>query len=66
MNNKQAHFCAILENYELLSMFDRVAKQNGHSAETVLSNFIKDYIVSGGHPEQVSGGFFQRAEEQKR
>lgn len=65
MSNKQAQFSAILENYELLSMFDRVAQQNGYSGETVLSNFIKDYIVSGGHPEQVSGGFFQKAEEQK-
>ncbi|MCR5575784.1 MAG: hypothetical protein K6F56_02120 [Oscillospiraceae bacterium] len=38
---------------ELMDLFRKVAKKNGTTAELVLSNFIKDYIVSGGHPEHV-------------
>lgn len=45
---------AILGDYELISKFERVSHENGLSAETVLRNFIKDYIVSGGHPETVN------------
>ena len=43
----------ILEDRELIAMFDRVARKNGSTAEVVLSEFIRDYIVSGGHPENV-------------
>ena len=44
---------AILEDPELIAMLDRAARKNGSSAEAVLSEFIRDYIVSGGHPETV-------------
>lgn len=43
----------ILEDREMTAMFDRVARKNGSSAEAVLGEFIRDYIVSGGHPEKV-------------
>ena len=38
---------------ELWLQFIGVAAQNGESAEAILTGFMKDYIVSGGHPEQV-------------
>ncbi len=44
---------AILEDQELIALFDRVARKNGSSAEAVLSEFIRDYVVSDGHPESV-------------
>ena len=44
---------AILEDQELIALLDRVARKNGSSAEAVLSEFIRDYVVSGGHPESV-------------
>lgn len=43
----------ILEDQELIALFDRVARRNGSSAEAVLDEFIRDYIVSGGRPESV-------------
>ena len=33
--------------------FEEVAIENGTSATEVLTDFMKDYIVSNGHPEQV-------------
>ncbi len=39
---------------ELIAKFEKVAVQNGESADDILSNFMKDYIVSSGHPEQVA------------
>ena len=36
--------------------FKRVCQKNDISAKMVLETFMKDYIVSGGHPEQVTGG----------
>ena len=51
---KDIGLSAILADYELTSRFERVSHENGLSAETVLRNFIKDYIVSGGHPEAVN------------
>ena len=47
---------ALLEDQDLIAMFERVARKNGYTAETVLSTFIKDYIVSGGHPYSVWDG----------
>ena len=38
---------------EISARFAKVAVENNTSAEEVLSSFIKDYIVSGGHPEAV-------------
>ena len=45
----------VLKDQDLMELFDRVAKQNGTTAKKVLSTFIKDYVVSGGHPEKVAG-----------
>ena len=36
--------------------FVRVCTNNGVTAEFILGGFIRDYIVSGGHPEHVIGG----------
>ena len=33
--------------------FSEAAARNGESAAEILSDFMKDYIVSGGHPEAV-------------
>ena len=38
---------------EIATLFRKVASENGVSAKDVLVDFMKDYIVSGGHPEQV-------------
>ena len=38
---------------ETATLFRKVASDNGVSAKEVLVDFMKDYIVSGGHPEQV-------------
>lgn len=38
---------------EIITRFKTVAEAQGTSPEVVLSDFMKDYIVSGGHPEQV-------------
>ena len=45
--------CKVLHDEELMALFQEVAERNGTTAEAVLSSFIRDYIVSGGHPEQV-------------
>ena len=38
---------------EIVEQFERVAFANGTTAKDVLNDFMKDYIVSNGHPEQV-------------
>ena len=38
---------------EIAAKFYRIAEENGTDAATVLSTFIMDYVVSGGHPETV-------------
>ena len=43
----------IFEDDELMEMFRRVTGKNGTTPEAVLADFITDYIVSNGHPEQV-------------
>lgn len=53
MNENKTMTFAILEDQELINMFDCVARKNSSSAEAVLGEFIRDYIVSGGHPEKV-------------
>ncbi len=42
---------------ELAVLFGKVAAENGYSAGEVLAGFMKDYVVSGGHPEQVVNGW---------
>ena len=41
---------------EIAKLFEKVCTENNISAKEVLEIFMKDYIVSGGHPEQVTGG----------
>ena len=36
--------------------FKKVCADNGYSSKEVLEIFMKHYIVSSGHPEQVTGG----------
>ena len=38
---------------EIATLFKKAASENGVTAQNVLVDFMKDYIVSGGHPEQV-------------
>lgn len=38
---------------DLLESFSRIAMVNNTTPEDVISDFIKDYVVSGGHPEKV-------------
>ena len=40
-------------NNELYARFAEVAAENDADPRAVLMSFIKDYIVSGGHPETV-------------
>ena len=41
---------------ELANNFEQVCADNGVTAKFVLGAFVRDYIVSGGHPEHVTGG----------
>ncbi len=38
---------------ELATLFRKGTFENGVAAKDVLTDFTKDYVVSGGHPEQV-------------
>lgn len=38
---------------ELATLFRKGTSKNGVAAKDVLTDFMKDYVVSGGHPEQV-------------
>ena len=40
---------------ELANDFEQVCADNGVTAKFVLGAFVRDYIVSGGHPEHVTG-----------
>ena len=40
---------------ELSARFAEICAANGTRAEEVISAFIKDYVVSSGHPETVVG-----------
>ena len=40
---------------EISARFAEICAANGTGAEEVLSAFVKDYVVSGGHPENVVG-----------
>lgn len=51
MREQKTVYEVIVNDQELMTMFERVAEKNGRSGEEVLATFIKDYIVSGGHPK---------------
>ena len=53
-DNTSGKLSSILDP-EICAMFQKVAEQNGNSPEDVLMDFMRDYVVSGGHPEQVRG-----------
>ena len=38
---------------DLVENFKKVAEANNTTAKEILLDFMKDYIVSNGHPEQV-------------
>ena len=57
MKENLSALTAILEDQELMTMFERVALKNGRTPKEVLSSFIKDYIVSNGRPELVGEKF---------
>ena len=54
-NSKVVDFNLIIDA-ELAKDFERVCAENNVSAKVILGAFVRDYIVSGGHPEQVTGG----------
>ncbi len=37
--------------------FDEIAKENGTTGMQVLLDFMRDYIVSSGHPEKVNNKY---------
>lgn len=39
---------------ELIESFRKATAEQGTSMQEVLSDFIKDYVVSSGHPELVN------------
>ena len=53
MGDNERKDLGILGDEELKILFDKVTAENGTTAREVLSDFMKDYIVSNGHPEQV-------------
>ena len=42
---------------ETAVLFEKAAAENGSTPDVILDNFIKDYIVSGGHPETVANNW---------
>ena len=44
----------LLFEREIVEQFEKVAFANETTARDVLNDFMKDYIVSNGHPEQVA------------
>lgn len=42
--------CEVIGDHTL---FRKGTSENGVAAKDVLTDFMKDYVVSGGHPEQV-------------
>ena len=56
-NNEKTIEVSLLDDEELNALFERVAEKNGTTGKEVLSDFMKDYIVSNGHPEQVNNGW---------
>ena len=55
MQNKSVIDWSAVADEELVVRFDELCRVNGTSPEELLSAFIKDYVVSGGHPETVIG-----------
>ena len=51
---------------EIAKLFEKVCAENNISAKEVLEIFMKDYIVSSGHPEQVTGGMPWNANNTRR
>ena len=51
-NPKLVDFSFVVDE-KLADQFKRAAQENGTTAKDILSDFMKDYVVSGGHPEQV-------------
>ena len=43
----------LLFDRELVELFEKIASANDTTAKDILTNFMKDYIVSNGHPEVV-------------
>ncbi len=56
-DNERSHVVCFQIDEELAKQFKRAAEENGNTAEDVLLGFIKDYVVSSGHPEQVVNGW---------
>ena len=54
----------ILDN-ELFAKFEKAAAQNDESADKILTDFMKDYIVSRGHPELVKNRWPWNNKKQK-
>ncbi len=50
---------------ELIARFKQAAAQNGETADDILSDFMKDYIVSSGHPELVANRWPWNNKKQK-
>lgn len=52
--NKKIVDFSFLVDEEIAELFKRAAIENGTTAREILSDFMKDYVVSNGHPEQVA------------
>ncbi len=50
---KRALNIHIVMDEETIAAFKRITEENNTTEADVLSDFIKDYIVSFGHPETV-------------
>ncbi len=55
-SNNAMEALEMLLGKDLAVRFDLIAKANGVTTDTVMKSFLLDYIVSGGHPEQVGDG----------
>ena len=63
MKNETEATAAIAVERETLAQFREAAARHGRSAEQILNTFMKDYIVSDGHPEQVAYGRTQNGKD---
>ena len=47
------HILQIVLEKKIYDSFEHITKENNATPELVINDFIKDYVVSEGHPEEV-------------
>ena len=48
------HILQIVLDKDIYDKFEHIAEKNNTNPEIIINDFIKDYVVSDGHPEKVT------------